>query len=154
MNNIRHDKFYKEYAWVIFLLIGIMIMAGGLPHILGVNTDPALVEAISGKSIDSLNTSYPEHFNLYNFYFRSGGLSDIGVAFFLIMITVFSYKNYEKWSWYTLSFVPVFFIVFIVLSLDLPIEGRKTMIPPLLILTLLSLLGLLLPFRKFFPKKK
>lgn len=152
MNNLKQEKFYVKYAWLIFLIIGIMIAIGGLPHMLGLNTDPALVEAISGETIEGLNASNPEHFNLYDFYFRSGGLSDLGVAFFMITITIFAYRKGEKWAWFALWFVPVFFLSFIFLSLKLPPAGKSTMLPPLVVFTTISTLGLLLPVRKFFPK--
>jgi hypothetical protein len=71
-----------QYLWLIFLGIGIVLLLGGIPHTFGKITDPALVEHISGKSIDELRTSTPKFFDLYNFYFSGGGFSDVGVGFF------------------------------------------------------------------------
>jgi len=152
MNNSKQDKFYEKYAWVIFVLIGIMIIAGGIPHMLGVNTDPALVEAISGETIEGLKLSSPMHYNLYNFYFQSGGISDIGVALFLISISIFAYRKGEKWSWFSMWIIPIFFLAFILISLQLPEAARNSLIPPLSALLAAGLIGLLLPIRKFFPK--
>ena len=81
MKILTNEKFYEKYAWAVFLIISIMVLAGAIPHTLGVNTDPALVQTISGKTIDELKISNPMFFNLYNFYFRGGGLSDLGFAF-------------------------------------------------------------------------
>ncbi len=67
MNKRTNERFYEKYAWVIFLIIGVMILAGGIPHMLGNNTDPALVETISGQTIEELKTSNPMFFSLYNF---------------------------------------------------------------------------------------
>jgi len=66
-----NEKFYEKYAWIIFLIIGVMVVAGGIPHALGFNTDPTLVQTISGQTIENLKTSIPMFFNLYNFYFFS-----------------------------------------------------------------------------------
>ena len=81
MNNKMNEKIYEKYAWVTFLVIGAMVLVGAIPHALGINTDPTLVQTISGKTIDELKISNPMFFNLYNFYFRGGGLSDLGFAF-------------------------------------------------------------------------
>lgn len=149
-----NEKIYEKYAWIIFLIIGIMIFAAGIPHMFGINTDPALVETISGQTIDELKSSNPMFFNLYNFYFSGGGLSDIGFAFFLIIISLTAYRKGQKWSWYALWFVPVFFLTWILISLPLPIKAKSSLFPPLIIFIVLSLVGLLLPIRKFFTKKQ
>jgi len=152
MNKTTNERFYEKYAWVFFLIIGVMILAGGIPHMFGINTDPALVEAISGQTIEDLKTSSPMFFNLYNFYFSGGGLSDIGVAFFLIIVSIFAYRTGQKWAWYSLWFVPLFFIGWLFLILPLPEKAQSSMFVPLMLFIVLSVLGLLLPFKKFFPK--
>lgn len=148
------EKFYEKYAWVIFFVIGIMVVAGGLPHAFGFNTDPELVHTISGQTIDELKVSNPMFFNLYNFYFSGGGLSDLGFAFFIIVISLTAYRLGQRWAWYAFWFVPVYFLAWIVLSLTLPSASQSSLILPLILIIVLSLTGLLLSFRKFFPKKK
>ena len=147
------EKFYARYAWVIFLIIGVMVLVGAFPHALGFNTDPTLVQTISGQTIDELKVSNPMFFNLYNFYFSGGGLSDLGFAFFLVIISLTAYKGAQKWAWYAFWFVPIYFLAWIALSLTLPSTSQSSLIPPLILITVLSIAGLLLPFRKFFPKK-
>jgi hypothetical protein len=148
-----NEKFYEKYAWIFFLVIGILVLVGGIPHALGLNTDPTLVQTISGKTIDELKISSPMIFNLYNFYFRGGGLSDMGFAFFLIVISTTAYRRGQKWAWYAFWFVPAYFLSWIRLSLTLPSESSSSLIPPLSVFIILSLVGLFLPFRKFFPSE-
>lgn len=147
------EKFYEKYAWVIFFIIGVMVLAGAIPHAFGFNTDPTLVKTISGQTIDGLKSSNPMFFNLYNFYFSGGGLSDMGFAFFIIVISIFSYRFGQRWSWYAFWFVPIYFLAWIALSSTLPSISQSSLLPPLIIIIVLSLAGLLLPFRKFFQKK-
>ena len=59
---LKHDKsmnqkFYEKYAWIIFLIIGVMVLVGAIPHKFGINTDPALVQVISGQTIDEIKIS-------------------------------------------------------------------------------------------------
>ena len=145
------EKIYEKYAWIIFFLIGGMTLISGIFHGLGINSDPALVESIVGMTIDDLKISNSMFFDLYNFYFRSGGISDVGFAFLLIAISVTAYKRGEKWAWYTFWAIPAFFLSFVGLSLNF--EGSASLIPPLIVIIILSLLGLILPFKKFFPSK-
>ncbi len=128
-----------------------MFLVSAVPHALGLNTDPALVKSIAGTTIDGLKASNPMFFNLYNFYFSGGGLSDLGFAFFLTVISATAYRRGDKWAWYAFWFVPAFFLGFVALSLTL--ESSSSLIPPLMVFIILSLVGLLLPFRKFFPSK-
>lgn len=153
MNNKVDEKFYEKYAWIIFILIGVVVLLGAIPHAFGFNTDPTLVQTISGKTINELKVSNPMFFNLYNFYFTGGGLSDLGFAFFLIVISATAYRIRQKWAWYAFWFIPVYFSSWIVLCSTLPFESSSSLIPPLALFTILSLIGLLLPFRKFFPRK-
>ena len=153
MNKKLNERFYEKYAWIIFLIIGVLILAGGIPHMFGNNTDPALVEIISGQSIEELKNTNPMFFSLYNFYFSGGGLSDVGVAFFLIFISIFAYRTGQKWAWYSLWFIPLFFISWLFLILPLPDQAQSLMLTPLIVFIVMSILGLLLPFRTFFPKK-
>ncbi len=154
MKNIMSGKFHEKYTWVIFLIIGIMVLLGAIPHTLGVNTDPALVQTISGQTIDELKVSSPMFFNLYSFYFRGGGLSDLGFVFFLIVISLTAYRRGQKWAWYAFWFVPVYFLAWIALSSTLPSAAQLSLLPPLIVIIVLSLAGLLLSFRKFFPKNE
>jgi len=151
---MTNEKIYEKHAWLIFLVIGVMVAAAGLPHALGVNTDPALVQTISGQTIDELKNSQPLFFNLYNFYFSGGGLSDLGFAFFLIVISLTAYRQGQKWAWYAFWFVPAYFLAWIALSLTLPPASQSSLLPPLIVIIVLSLSGLFLPFRKFFPNNK
>lgn len=153
MNYIMPQKFYQKYAWIFFLIIGLMVLAGAIPHSLGFNTDPTLVQSISGQTINELKISQPTFFNLYNFYFIGGGLSDLGFAFFLIVISLTAYRLGQKWAWYAFWFVPFYFLFWIVLSYSLPDSAKSSLTPPLIMMIILSLAGLLLPSRKFFPKK-
>ena len=145
------EKIYEKYAWIIFFAIGLLTIAAAVPHALGLNTDPELVKSIVGTTIEDMKLTNPMSFDLYNFYFRSGGLSDFGFAFLLIAISATAYRRGERWAWYTFWIVPVFFLGFVALSLTL--KSSSSLLPPLMVFIVLSLIGLLLPFRKFFPKK-
>ena len=151
------ERAYEKYAWILLFAIGVIFLVTAVPHALGINTDPETVERISGMTIDQLKDSNPGFFNLYIFYFRFGGLSDLAFAFFITAISLTAYRKGEKWAWYALWFLPAYFIgsAAITMSIEstLSIESSLSLLLPETMFAILSLLGLLLPYRKFFPSK-
>lgn len=156
IHGIKNEKVYEKYAWILLFAIGVMILAGGVPHSLGLNTDPETVQRIIGMTINEFQISNPSFFDLYTFYFRFGGLSDLGVAFFIIAISLTAYRKGEKFAWYILWFIPAFFIGCAAITLStttVSLESSLSLLLPITMFVILSLLGLILPYRKFFPSK-
>jgi len=146
-----NEKAYEKYAWILLFAIGVIFLVTAVPHTLGINTDPETVERIAGMTLNELKDSNPGFFNLHIFYFSFGGLSDLGVAFFITAISLTAYRKGEKWAWYALWFIPAYFIGCAAITIS--IESSLSLLLPLAMFVILSLLGLLLPYRKFFPSK-
>ncbi|HLB68463.1 MAG TPA: hypothetical protein VJN63_08375, partial [Thermoplasmata archaeon] len=63
-----------------------------------------------------------------------------------------SYRRGERWAWYALWVLPLNFVIGLQgLVLSLRVGAPPLFVP--LLFVIISLLGLLLPYRKFFPKK-
>ena len=71
---VTNEKLYEKYAWILLFTIGVIMLVGGVPHSLGINTDPETVERIIGMTLNEFQDSNPGFFDLYMFYFRFGGL--------------------------------------------------------------------------------
>lgn len=140
------DKFYHKYAWIVLFAIGVLVAITGMVHAAGINTDPATAEEVLGMALSEVEGSNPGFFDLYMFYFRFGGLSDVGFGFLVAAISATAYREGRKSAWYTLLSVPVFFGA----SAALFYDNGVSAIPPI-VFVILALLGLFLPFRKFFP---
>ncbi len=154
---VTNEKVYEKYAWILLFAIGILVLVGGVPHSLGINTDPETVERIIGMTINEFKDSNPGFFDLYRFYFRFGGLSDLGVAFFIIAISLTAYRKGEKFAWYIMWFIPAFFIGCAAITVDtitMSVESSISLLLPIIVFIILSLLGLLLPYKNFFPGKR
>ncbi|MCJ7422752.1 hypothetical protein MUP01_00580 [Candidatus Bathyarchaeota archaeon] len=146
-----NEKVYEKYAWILLFAIGVIFLVSAVPHTLGINTDPETVERIIGMTLNELKDSNPGFFDLHIFYFRFGGLSDLGFAFFITAISLTAYRKGEKWAWYALWFLPAYFMGSAAITMS--IESSLSLLLPLTMFVILSLLGLLLPYRKFFPNK-
>jgi hypothetical protein len=151
MSETRVEKVYEKYAWVIIAVIGALIFAGGIPHMLGDNSSPEIVESFVGMAVSEFKASNPGFYGVYDFYFRGGGLSDMGFGFFVLVISATLYRKGERWAWNVLWSVPVFFLGHLAIALNFR-ESTSSLFPFLGVFIVLSLIGLLLPIRKFFPK--
>lgn len=148
-NERKAEPFYQKYAWVILLAVGVLIVISGVLHSIGYNTDPATAEEIVGTSLSELEESNPDFFDLYGFYFRFGGVSDVGFGFLVAVIAATAYRQGRTWAWYTLLAVPAFFAASTVLFY---LYGLPILAP--IVFAILALSGLLLPVKKFFPRDR
>ncbi|HEY1157635.1 MAG TPA: hypothetical protein VGE95_15275 [Arthrobacter sp.] len=78
--------------------------------------------------------------------YRADGLASAGLGLFGMLIVLAPYRRRERWAWYTLWFYPVFWMLH--LAGNLP-PGNDHVHQVVFIA--LSLIGLLLPVRAFFP---
>lgn len=76
------------------------------------------------------------------------GYGYLASGLIIIAITLKGYIYRRRWSWYALWYVPIGNVV---AAYEYDIVGLpwQTFIPPFI----LAIMGLLLPYRKFFPKK-
>ncbi len=75
---------------------------------------------------------------------------EMASGIFVMAISRFSYRKGERWAWYVLWLVPFALLSVIVNDLSAGQVSTGFIGIPFLIL---GLLGLLLPYRKFFPRK-
>ncbi len=134
----RAEKAYEKYAWIIFFAIGTFRFLTALTHVTGVALD-----------VD-LGTASTALVNFIRFTDRELGIDDAAFGALTMAISATSYRRGDRWAWYALFTVPVFFLGEIASNL---IAGRIFGVF-LFVFVITALLGLLLPYRKFFPAKE
>ena len=144
-------RVYEKFAWVVFLFLGLLWVVVGLVQVFGpgelLGTDAQL---ITGMSWSELKASSPVATDLVRFHYGGMGLLKISWSFLVLAITLTGYRRGEKWAWYTMWFVPALLVwnaIYNVYFLG-DVNQMLEWIP----VTSVSLLGLLLPYRKFFPR--
>jgi uncharacterized membrane protein HdeD (DUF308 family) len=78
---------------------------------------------------------------------RAIGVASIGMGLFGVMITAIPYRRRERWAWLTLWYYPIFWIAHLLGGLP---PGQEHIHQVAFVV--LSLIGLLLPVREFFPR--
>ena len=143
---------YEKYAWVIYLALGLLWLVVGLNQIFLpdglIGND---VQRVTGMSLSELEASNPVAIELVRFVYGALGNLKINWSFLVLAITLTGYRKGEKWAWYTLWLVPAILVSMGIFNAIFFSDVNQSLesIP----IVSISLLGLLLPIRRFFPRK-
>ena len=88
------------------------------------------------------------YFNLVPGGDYAAGFLFLGFGVTTVLISATSYRKGKKWAWYLLWYVPVFWVI--AGYLQYASGGQIPLVT--IILSPVPVLGLLLPYRNFFPK--
>jgi hypothetical protein len=78
--------------------------------------------------------------------YRADGLASVGLGVFGLLLAVVPFRRGERWAWFALWFYPVFWLAHLVFGLPPGTDHVHQ-----IVFIVLSLAGLLLPVRQFFP---
>ncbi|OLZ59329.1 hypothetical protein AV521_45610 [Streptomyces sp. IMTB 2501] len=119
---MRHESVRLKAAWICLLIVGVGILAFGV-----------VAAVFPGSGNAQL--------------MRADGVAATGMGLFGVLITLVPFRRGERWAWYAQWFYPVFWIAHLVGGLP---PGKDHVHQVVFIV--LSLAGLLLPARVFFPR--
>jgi hypothetical protein len=145
------DRVYEKYAWVVFLALGVLwVVVGFVQAFFPEGLAEVDAHLITGMSWNRLKALSPEATDLVRFLYGGFGILKMSWSFFVLAVTLTGYRKGEKWAWYTLWLVPIILVSSAIFNASYTGDVYQTLewIP---IMTV-TLLGLLLPFRKFFPR--
>jgi hypothetical protein len=146
------ERIYEKYGWLIFIALGLLWLVTGLSQLF--NADVMIemdVQHVKGMSWSELEALNPESIELVRLYMGTMGNLKVSWSFFILAITLTGYRRGEKWAWYTLWLAPAILVSQGII--DSVLLGDVNEMLKWIPITSLSLLGLLVPIRKFFPKK-
>jgi hypothetical protein len=144
------ERTYEKYAWVLLLALGLLWVAGGVIAIfLPEGYAESDVELVTNMSWSELEASSPVATDLIRFLYKTMGLIKTSWAFLVVVIIQTGYRKGEKWAWYTLWSLPILLGINALITTSL---GSVSQTLEWILMMIVSLLGLLLPYRKFFPK--
>ena len=143
-------RVYEKYGWLIFLALGLLWVVYGLSELFNPDALPD-AQHVTGMSLSELEASSPAAIELVRFLYGVIGNLKTSWSFLVLAITLTGYRKGERWAWFTLWLVPAILVCQGIINSILlgDINEMLQWIPT----TTLSLLGHLLPIRKFFPRK-
>jgi hypothetical protein len=152
------EKLYEKYAWTLFFVLGIINLIAALTFLIAPpgTGGPATgeFEAVIGVRWSELVASNPQAANLIGdaviYSQRVLGAFLLSLAVVILAVSLKSYRRGEKWAWYALLVLPLSFGVRAAIEIGL---GFYSDLPLWTSFIVVSLLGLILPYRKIFPRK-
>ena len=131
---LRAEKPYEKYDWLLLVAAELFAMVFAL-------ADTFATTAVFMSGLSSSETLGPVATALVR------GLSSlwVGMNLFGLAITLKPYRKGEKWAWLVLWYIPVIFTLHFLLLFPSSFN---------LVLAIVPFLGLVLPYRKFFPRKQ
>ena len=151
------EKWYVKYAWLLLCLLGIAFALFAVNALLfglslsdipvGIPGGPEATQSLAGTTWDELLTGSPGIVNIMRGISRVLGSGFLGFSLLVVLIAATSYRQGQRWAWFALWSLPLFLVMLTLHEL----RGPYVFMPILFLV--LSLLGLLLPYRKFFPRK-
>ena len=143
---------WEEYGWVWYLALGLLWLVVGLSQLF---TTKVLLEDVAqniiGMSVSELEALSPVATEVVLWLQMTLGNLKISWALFLLAITLTGYRKGEKWAWYTMWLAPAVLVCQAIL--DAIFLGDVNQVLKWIPITSISLVGLLLPYRMFFPKQ-
>ena len=145
--NLIPERAYQKYAWLILFIVGILVTLGGFYELFS-GIDPNDFQTSTGVDWNQFLTSQPEVAAYLSRGLRLAGIGYLCFALFAAILAIKGFRKGERWAWYLMWIFPLglgltsalFFIYESGLGIFYGIAA------------LICLLGVLLPFRKFFPK--
>ena len=145
-------KRVEKYAWLVFVGLGLLwVVVGFYQAFLPSGLAETEAQHIIGMSWSELKASSPAAAEFIRWFYGALGLLKISWSFLVLAITLTGYRRGEKWAWYTLWLVPAALLAQGIF--DSVFLGDVNEMLQWVPITSISLLGLLLPIRRFFPRK-
>jgi hypothetical protein len=158
----REEKAYEKYAWILLFVPAFLTFI--TPLIVGqyfsASPDPLVIKAVTGMTFDQITAQNPGTALLIGQALRDLGLAEFAFGFMSMAVTAFPFRKGYRFAWYLSWVLPVWLAGSMVNLSYLNAQlggsfgfGVFSLWAELLFLVIL-VLGLLLPIRKFFPKKQ
>jgi hypothetical protein len=146
---IDREKFYVRYGWLILAVSALLgLVAGIYLAVFPAPVDLPGVINLTGQSWTDIVAQSPAAVKLTRYFISAFWIADAAVYALGLAIAVTAYRQGMRWAWYVSWLVVVYGLVFIATSA----AAGGTMWANWIVHLSLEVLGLILPYRKFFPK--
>lgn len=145
-----HEKAYQKYAWILLFVVGILL-ALNILLVATFFTGPEQFEADTGVAWDEFSQVYPGVATAYILEQRLAYVGFASLALLALVITCFGFRKGHRWAWYAMWLLPAT----LALAVGLLVLSEQPEIGAYYgVFVVVTVIGLLLPIRKFFPKNR
>ena len=142
----RQEKFHEDHAWVLLFALSLFIAATAVVGIVS-GIDRTDFEQSANLTWDEMQALNPTVSDYVQRVIRLNGAAYLGLGLIAAVLSWTAYRRGERYAWFAMWVLPLTLAasaaVFAVESSDLAYYYGGY--------TLIAVVGLLLPYRKFFP---
>lgn len=149
-------RWFQGLGWVLLGLTGLPFLIFGISALLfglsvsdfpvGLPGGPDSVSSTTGVTWDEVVSEQATAMTLLRGISRVAGLAFLGFGLLVIAVAIVPFRRGERWAWFVLWVVPAFMVGLLIHER----EGDFVQMPAILLA--MSLAGLVLPYRVFYPK--
>ncbi len=149
----RAEKAYEKHAWIIFFALGILGVIAGLAQVFAISglLDAGIIRNLTGMTWEEIVTRSPGIASYISYLQRTIGVGILSGSVLLVAIAAIPYRKGERWSWYAIWIPAALWIV--ATAIDLEAGASFGLLVFDVVFAVVWLTGLLLPYKKFFPRK-
>jgi len=150
---LKPEKSYQKHAWIIFFIFGLLSVISSPIGLLGVPPNPPTPESTTGLTANQIAARIPGISNYIGGIARQLGNFMLGMGVLIMGIAFVPFRRGEKWAWYAFWIIPVVLMIQLANSfLSTPGGGYLWQLDFVFVLAIL--VGLFMPYRRFFPKRQ
>lgn len=148
---------FERLGWALLCLTGVPFLIFGTTALLfglsasdfpvGLPGGPDGVSSTTGVTWDEVVSEQATAMTLLRGVSRVAGLAFLGYGVLVIAVASVPFRRGERWAWFVLWIVPTFMVGLLVHEL----QGDFFQMPAIFLA--MSIAGLVLPYRVFFPKR-
>jgi len=152
MSESINDGARGNLAWILlFAVSAFLALRGAGEIVLGGAVWSPILEQHAGVSWDALATGEPGMATVVNFLAVLSGLFALGFGVACAIVAVLGYRKGQRSAWWALWTLPAFHLAAIVLVVVGPAGGNPFVLLIEAVPLAVALIGLLVPYRSFFP---
>ena len=149
------EKAYAKHAWVIFFVFGLLSVVTGIAIVAGFLPNPPSPESTTGLTMDQIAAQVPGINAYISGLARQLGNFMVGMGVLLTGVAAVPLRRGETWAWYACGIMPVVIVGQLANSFAISNFTSGGFLWQLDLASLLVVLaGLLVSYRKFFPKDR
>ena len=161
----RKEKAYEKYAWILVFVLAAWMFVFSIEG-LNSSPEPDFIKLVTGMTLSQIGAQNQGTVWLILELYHEYSLTLFAFGAVMMAIAAFPLRKGHRFAWYISWLVPAWWLGFStslaylnaqtglgLISYELE-SGRAGALPLFLIFVLLGVLGQMLPYRKFFPKKQ
>lgn len=121
-------RFFDRFAWVVFAVLGVIVVLFGAGDINSGGTslqsgEAVLFSSMTGTTWDELRVANPGAAKLIDYLWRAEGAALVLVGLLTVAISLTALRRGERWAWYAMWVFPLWvalvYLVFWIAQPDL-----------------------------------